>query len=171
MERAVNRSGIGCQLWTQLTKQLYIEGRYRRQGAIFYDPAAPYQGYGNAASLDVTYQPSDKLDFGLSYIYTDFYRQSDKTKVYDYGILRSRNTFQFNKYLFVRAIVEYNSFRDRLTLDGLISFTYIPGTVVFVGYGSAFDQLEWTGRDYAPSRRFLETQRGFFFKVSYLWRL
>ena len=169
--KSFNRGGLGFRLESQLTKQLYIESRYRHQRSIYYDPEAPYAGYGSAAELDVTYQPSDKLDFGLSYVYTDFHKKSDKSKVYDYGIIRSRNTFQFNKYLFVRAIVEYNSFRDRLTVDGLISFTYIPGTVVFVGYGSAYDKLEWTGRDYVQSRRFLETQRGFFFKISYNWRL
>lgn len=168
--KSFNRSGVGFRLLTQLTKQFYLEGMYRRRGSIFYDSPTPYQGYGNEASLDITYQPMDKLDFGLSYIFTDFYRKSDRTKVYDYGIIRSRNTFQLNKYLFLRAIVEYNSFRDRLTLDGLISFTYIPGTVVFVGYGSAYEKLEWSGAEMVPSRRFLETQRGFFFKVSYLWR-
>jgi hypothetical protein len=106
----------------------------------------------------------------LSYTYIDFYRKSDRQKVYDYGIVRSRNTFQINKYLFLRAIFEYNTFYSRLTTDGLISFTYIPGTVVHVGYGSAYEKLEWTGNEYVESHRFLETQRGFFFKVSYLWR-
>jgi len=72
--------------------------------------------------------------------------------------------------MFLRAIFEYNTFYRRLTADGLISFTYIPGTVVHIGYGSAYEKLEWDGREYIDSRRFLETQRGFFFKVSYLWR-
>jgi hypothetical protein len=165
-----NRSGFGCGLQSQLTKQIFLEGRVRRRRLIFYDPAAPYEGYGNEVMLDLTYQPVEKLEFGLSYIYTDFFRKSDRTRVYNYGIIRSRNIFQVNKYLFLRAIFEYNTFRDRFTADGLISFTYIPGTVIFVGYGSAYEKLEWSGSEYIASRRFLETQRGFFFKVSYLWR-
>jgi len=112
----------------------------------------------------------EKLKFSLSLSYVDFYRDSDKEKLYDYTIIRSRNTFQVNKYMFVRAIVEYNSYQDRLTVDGLISFTYIPGTVVYVGYGSAYEKLEWEGQYYVESDRFLQTKRGFFFKVSYLWR-
>jgi hypothetical protein len=155
---------------TQLTKHLYLEGLFRRGGLIYYDPADPYQGYGNQAQVYAEYQPLEKFSFGLSYTYIDFYRKSDHRRVYDYGIIRSRNTFQVNKYLFVRAIFEYNTFYQRLTTDGLISFTYIPGTVIHLGYGSAYEKLEWTGREYVGSRRFLETQRGFFFKVSYLWR-
>jgi hypothetical protein len=165
-----NRNAFGFQAYSQLTKQVYLEGFYRRGGSIFYDPEAPYQGYGNRAMAFAEYQPGEKFDFALSLTYTDFYRKSDKQKVYDYAIYRSRNTFQVNKYLFLRAIFEYNTFRDRLTLDTLISFTYIPGTVFYVGYGSAFERLEWTGSEYIAGNAFLETQRGLFFKVSYLWR-
>jgi hypothetical protein len=165
-----NLNGFRTVLQTQLTKHLWLEGFFRRGGMIYYDPADPYQGYGNQAQLYAEYQPLEKLSLGLSYTYVGFYRKSDRQRVYDYGIVRSRNTFQVNKYLFFRGILEYNSFYRRLTTDGLISFTYIPGTVVHVGYGSAYEKLEWTGREYVDGRRFLETQRGFFFKVSYLWR-
>jgi hypothetical protein len=165
-----NRNAIGFQAYSQLVKQVYFEAFYRRGGSIFYDPEAPYQGYGNRAMASVDLQPTEKLDFLLSLTYTDFYRESDKQKIYDYAIYRIRNTFQVNKYLFLRAIFEYNTFRDRLTLDGLISFTYIPGTVFYLGYGSAFERLEWTGAEYITAGAFRETQRGLFFKISYLWR-
>lgn len=55
--------------------------------------------------------------------------------------------------------------------DLLASFTYIPGTVVHIGYGSLCEKLEWRDGVYEPSERFLKTQRDFFFKVSLLWRL
>ncbi|MDP2916117.1 MAG: hypothetical protein Q8O91_11790 [Candidatus Aminicenantes bacterium] len=42
------------------------------------------------------------------------------------------------------------------------------GTVIYSGYGSAFERVRWNGSDYVESDRFLETKRGFFFKVSYL---
>lgn len=163
-------SGIGMQAESQLAKQLYFRIFARRTGSVFYDPDDPYQGYGTRASASVRYQPAGQLDFNLSLSYVDFYREADREKIYDYLILRGRSTFQLNKYLFVRGIVEYNDFRRRMTLDGLVSFTYIPGTVVHLGYGSALEKLEWTGTEYVDSDRFLETRRSFFFKVSYLWR-
>jgi len=112
----------------------------------------------------------DKLSFVLSLTYVDFFLDSTGEKLYDYTLFRSRNTFQINKYLFLRAIFEYNFFRERLTADLLASFTYIPGTVIHFGYGSAYQRLDWDGTNYIESDRFLETKRGFFFKVSYLWR-
>jgi hypothetical protein len=170
--RRFDQSGYGFMMESQLAKQVYVQTRVRRTGSTFYDPTDPYQGHGTQASAAVRYQPMDQLDFNLSLNYVDFFRESDRMKIYDYLILRSRNTFQINKYLFVRGIVEYNDFYKRMTLDGLVSFTYIPGTVVHLGYGSALEKLEWDEglAGFAPSRRFHEMKRGFFFKVSYLYR-
>ena len=162
--------GFGLQTSSQITQQIFMNLFFRLTRSIYYDPAEPFQGYGNRLGGTIRYQPLDKLSLVLSLSYSDFIRDSDNTKIYDYIIIRSRNTFQINKYLFVRAIMEYNDFRDRLTLDTLVSFTYIPGTVIYAGYGSAFEKLEWDGQNYRESSDFLETKRGFFFKVSYLWR-
>jgi hypothetical protein len=164
------RGGVGFQTTSQITKHFFWSLFYRYTGAIYYDPEDPYQGYGNRFGGHLQYQPIEKLSFILNVSYVDFFRDSDKQKIYDYAIIRSRNTFQLNKYLFLRAILEYNSFQDRLTLDTLVSFTYIPGTVIYAGYGSAFEKLEWDGFDYRESENFHETKRGVFFKVSYLWR-
>ncbi len=131
----------------------------------------PYQGRGNTGSVSLIYQPNKYLNSTLSLVYSDLYREDDSSKVFDYTIIRSRNTYQINRYLFLRAIVEYNSFYEELTTDFLVSFTYIPGTVLHFGYGSRYDRIEWNTDQYIESDRFLETQRGLFFKASYLWRL
>jgi hypothetical protein len=172
MGERFDTSGFGIQGESQLAKSLFVRVLARRTGSILYDEADPLQGRGHRAMAALSYQPMDQLDFTLSASYVDFDGELDKDRNYDYLILRSRNTFQLNKYLFVRGIVEYNDFRRRMTLDGLVSFTYIPGTVVHLGYGSALEKTEWDEglADFAPSSRFHEMKRGFFFKVSYLHR-
>jgi len=166
-----NRSGYGTQFYSQLTRQLYFYVFFRRSNAIFYDEENPFGGKTNTFQMSVDYQPTEKFTSSLSLSYADFFRNSDGGKEYDYLILRSRNTFQINKYLFIRGIGEYNTYHRRMVLDFLASFTYIPGTVVHVGYGAAFDRVRWENREYVNDDRFMERQRGFFFKVSYLWRL
>ncbi len=104
-------------------------------------------------------------------MYSDFTRQSDGQKIYDYPVARVKLTYQLNKYLFFRGITEYNKFRKQLLTDFLASFTYIPGTVVHLGYGSLYQRIKWDNGNYVDSDRFLETTRGFFFKMSYLWRM
>jgi hypothetical protein len=155
---------------SQFTKQFFFSVSYYYGKKIRY-VANPYQGSGSDASATVKYLPSEKLHLDLSLIYSDFYRDSDSAKEFDYTIIRSRNTYQVNKYLFFRGIIEYNSFHKQLMTDFLASFTYIPGTVIHVGYGSLYERIKWEGGEYISADRFLETRRGFFFKASFLWRL
>jgi len=165
-----NTSGYGFQFVRQLGKKLYLEIFFRRKGGIYYDPDDPYQGKKNQAQVGMEFLASEKLRSSINFNYVDFFRESDGKKIYDYTLLYNRTTFQVNKYLFFRGIAEYNFYRDKLTLDFLTSFTYIPGTVIHLGYGSIFEKIAWQGQEYVPNDRFLETGRGFFFKVSYLWR-
>ena len=165
-----SRNGIGVRSSSQIVKELFLQFFFRRLGSIYYDPADPLQGVGNTVSGASCFSPWNKLNFVLSLTYVDFFLDSTGEKLYDYTLVRSRNTLQINKYLFLRAIFEYNFFRERLTADLLASFTYIPGTVIHIGYGSAYQRLDWDGTNYIESDRFMETLRGFFFKVSYLWR-
>jgi hypothetical protein len=164
------RSGVRFVGSSQVTKWLGLSLTYLTGQKIRY-VSDPYQGRGKDASFAATVLPSEKLRFEIRWTASDFTRSSDGVREYDYTILRGLGAYQVNKYLFFRAIVENNSFRRRLTTDFLASFTYIPGTVVHIGYGSLYEKLEWRDGRYEPADRFLETKRGLFFKASYLWRL
>jgi len=155
---------------SQITKKLFLSLNYNYGNKLRY-VENPYQGKGTDVMASLTFLPLGQLHLELSMLYSDFTRQADSKKEFDYTIIRSKNTFQVNKYLFFRAIVEYNSFRKQLMTDFLASFTYIPGTVIHIGYGSLYEKIIWEQGDYRPSDNFLETRRGFFFKASYLWRL
>ena len=155
---------------SQITKKLNFSLNYLYGNKIRY-VQDPYQGKGSDIAAVATFLPTGNLHLELSLLYSDFMRHGDSQKEFDYTIIRSRNTFQVNKYLFFRAIVEYNSFRKQLLTDFLASFTYIPGTVIHFGYGSLYEKIRWEEGMYRPSDNFLETKRGFFFKASYLWRI
>ncbi|MFC2168999.1 DUF5916 domain-containing protein [Acidobacteriota bacterium] len=159
---------VSCR--SQLTKQFFVSLDFKYGQKIRYIEN-PYQGKGSDASGTITFLPSEKLHLDLRLSFSNFSRESDSKTEYSYTIIRSKNTYQMNKYLFFRAIVEYNSFRRRLITDFLASFTYIPGTVIHVGYGALYEKIKWDGGEYRDADRFLETERGFFFKASFLWRL
>ncbi len=168
--RRFDISGFSLTGRSQLTKQLSLRATFRTGKAVRY-LADPYQGYGRKASLSGVFQPSENINLTLSWTYADLFNDATREKIYDYNIYRGRLTYQVNKYLFFRAILESNSFRRTLLTDFLASFTYIPGTVIHLGYGSLYEKLSWMEGEYRESDRFLEMRRGFFFKASYLWRL
>jgi hypothetical protein len=107
----------------------------------------------------------------LSYRRVEFDRASTGERAYDLDIIFSRTTYQFSRQFFLRSIVQFDSSRHRVLTDLLASYELRPGTVVFAGYGSlverqAFVDDRWT----VGEGEYATSQRGLFFKASYLHR-
>jgi hypothetical protein len=163
-------SGYSTTVSAQVIKQLRLSGSFGQRDAIYYS-TDPFAGRMAQAAAAVVYQPSEQWYQQLSLTYASFDDASAGARVYDYTIARSKTSFQVNRYLFFRAIFEYNWFRRQLMTDFLGSFTYIPGTVIHAGFGSLYQQSRWDGFEYVGDTSFVEMRRGLFFKASYLWRL
>lgn len=166
------RDGYWLSAGSQVTKQVSIQFNLVDTKAVYYDPGNPYQGDGLQFASVLHVQPTEQLSAEMGVTYANFFREADGAKIYDYLILRGKTTFQVSKFLFFRGILEYNTFRKRLTADFLASFTSIPGTVIYVGYGSAYERIRWSPEDglYRPADEFFQTKKTLFFKASYLWR-
>ena len=164
--------GITISYNGQLTKKFFIAFSYSKMKAIYYS-SQPYQGKSDLFSSILVYKPTENIESYTNLIYSNFFRSSDNHFIYEYPILREKLTYQLNKYLFFRGIVEYNKFRRQLLTDFLVSFTYVPGTVMHLGYSSLYERTHWDEFQYryVNTNDFREVQRGFFFKMSYLWRL
>ena len=175
LEQDFNRSNFRASVESQITKRVFFDVSYRLGNKILYDDIAPYQGYGRDISGKLNLQVTDNFNSEWRYSYSDFYETSTEQKDYDVSIIRSKNTYQVNKYLFFRLIIEYKSLHEQLITNNintnfLISFTYIPGTVVHLGYGNVYDNTHWNSVEYVYDKGLLQTQRGLFFKASYLFR-
>jgi len=168
--RVFNVSRIRTAYESQMTSTFFLNASASYGSAIFYSEE-PFGGKSRLVSLSARYQPMQNLNAEYAFTYTDFAERMGERPLYAYAINRGKLTYQLNRYLFVRGIAEYNNFRKRLLTDALISFTYIPGTVVYGGYGSVHERIRWEDGRSVPSEEFLQTRRGLFFKASYLWRL
>ena len=163
-------SGFTTIVSAQIRKQLRLSGTLAARDGIYYS-ADPFGGRTLQAVGAVVYQPSEQWNQQLTVTYANFDSDSTGQRLYTYTIARSKTSFQVNRYLFFRAIFEYNWFRRQLVTDFLASFTYIPGTVFHAGYGSLYERTRWDGFEYARDNGFREVRRGLFLKASYLWRL
>lgn len=164
-----NTSGIMFMLTGRVGTKLNGTLACRYREGIYYPTSQ--QGYGSVVSGELRFLPTEKIHTQISVTYQDLISSADDTPLYDYLLIRGRLTYQINKYLFVRSITEYNDYRQSLTTDFLASFTYIPGTVFHIGYGSRYEHREWDGASYTESDRLTEFSRGFFVKFSYLFRV
>lgn len=171
-----NTNRLRLSLSSQVNKRLQISTNFSRSSKIryiFQEDLLPYSGHGVDVNGSITWQASDQFNFNLTLRYSNFIRESDDVKEFDRTIIRSRNIFQLNQFLFFRNITEYDTSSKELFADFLASFTLIPGTVVHLGYGSIYNRHEWdpNSREYHEIDRFLRQRNSFFFKASYLWRL
>lgn len=153
----------------QLTKWLNLKGSLSHGEQIYYHAKPSYKGDGWEGSFSFTLQPNARLNQYFSFYRIDF--NKDKQDIYDVNIYYSRTTYQFNKYFFLRAIVQYNSYQKKMLTDFLASFTFIPGTVVHIGYGGLYEKREWQSDHWLYDQGDLINVRwSLFFKASYLWR-
>lgn len=157
---------------SQLTKGFSLQAKHRFGKAIWYT-ATPAQGHGSQTTVQSVLQPNETLNFTLSWTHADLYRDDTGEKLFSYPISRIRATWQPTEHFFVRAIAQYNAYRRQLLTDYLVSYTYQPGTVVYLGYGTLSKRTAWDPAlgQYRDADPLLEMQRGLFFKASYLWRL
>lgn len=172
IDRTYDQLTLRVQGYVQLTNWLYVNGRVSSGDRIYYDPANPFLGRMESAQAGVTIQPGVKLSQSLSLSQNHFTRSGHP--VYDVTVLNARTAYQFNKYLFVRALFQYDSYARKWLTDFLASFTYIPGTVVHLGYGVLFEKHGWDAGQWLPGSesggRYYALKNSLFFKVSYLWR-
>ncbi len=153
----------------QLTKWLQMGGGFTLGERIYYPADLPFKGDYFGAGYGFTLQPNSKLSLTLSLHHSHLKRETEE--IYNVNIIYSRTTYQFNKYLFVRAIVQYDSYKKNVLTDILASFTFIPGTVIHLGYGGLYEKQDWQDGNWVLGNGHLQNmRRSFFFKASYLWR-
>lgn len=141
--------------------------------AIYYDPAEPFLGNRVQWHVNFTLQPSRSLNFFGERVNCRFRRIESGERVYSQEILRGRLTYQFSSKFFVRGLVQYDSFYRRVLGDFLASFTYIPGTVLYLGYGTLSESQSWAGNGWqrgVTGDRYFQTRQSLFFKVSYRYQ-
>ena len=154
----------------QYTKWLFVNVYAQLGRGVFYDDENPYAGKARNGNVDVTIQPSGSFNQTFGYSRAEFDRL-DGEHVYRVDVLNTRTTYQFSKHFFLRGIVQWDSSRKRVLTDVLGSFELLPGTVAYLGYGSLIEERQWDGvRLREGVGRYLTTQRGFFFKASYIHR-
>ncbi len=124
------------------------------------------------ANGSVSLQPTGSLNLSVDYNRSTFDHTDTGERVYTVDVINARTTYQFDRRLALRAIVQYDSSLKQILTDLLASFELVPGTVAFVGYGSLYERREWESDvGAAPtSPRYLTSRRGLFFKVSYAHR-
>lgn len=148
--------------------------RYPRVSpAALADPDAPLDpGPGNSFYLEsnFTYKPTAALRTSLDYTKSRLVRSDTGRLAFDDNIFSLRSTYQFTRFAFARARLDYSTLSAGVRGQFLFGWTPNPGTSLYIGYN---DDLYRNG--YSPFTGQLEpgfrrNGRTFFIKMSYLFR-
>ncbi|MDQ3805887.1 MAG: carbohydrate binding family 9 domain-containing protein, partial [Acidobacteriota bacterium] len=141
--------------------------------ALAFGQDAPFDpGPGGLLELRGTfiYQPTNELNISLDYTKNRLTRYDTDRVAFDVNLVSTRATYQFTRFLFARARVDYETLPRRARGQFLLGWTPNPGTAFYAGYNddvtvSGFHRL--AGFHDPGLRRY---ERVFFIKASYLFR-
>jgi hypothetical protein len=162
-----------ANLWggAQFTKWLNVNGWLNAGKSILYDPVDAFQGDSFSGNVNVTLQPTDKLNQNVSYTNVRFDREATGERIFTVHIVNTKTRYQFSRFFFVRSLIQFDSSQKRVLTDLLASYQLVPGTVVHLGYGSLIERRDFRDGRWVPGEGdYLTTSRGVFFKASYLYR-
>lgn len=145
--------------------------------AALRDPDSPLDpGPGTALRVEaeLEFQPVDKLSTSLDYTRSRLVRKDTKLTAFDDNVFSLRATYQFTRFTFFRARLDYSTLSTAFRPQLLLGYAPNPGTSLFVGYN---DDLQRNGfnpfvTEGAPVLEpgFRRNGRTFFIKASYLIR-
>ncbi|HRJ84227.1 MAG TPA: carbohydrate binding family 9 domain-containing protein [Ignavibacteria bacterium] len=126
-----------------------------------------YIGWGFNAEAWMTIKPINNLVLENNYSYFELSKEKSAEKLYSGYIFRNKTSFQFTRRFFLRLVMQYDSFNRSFDIDPLFSYKWNPFTIFYIG---STHNLADIGKSQNHGR-FLETQRQFFAKFQYLFKM
>jgi len=141
--------------------------------AALANPSAPLDpGPGTSFSLELEgeFQPTNELSMSLSYSRSQLRRNDTGLLAYVDDIYSMRSTYQFTRFIFARARVDYDTLSSNMRGQFLLGYTPNPGTAFYVGYNDDLTRNGFSPFTGQLEPGFRRNGRTFFIKMSYLFR-
>jgi hypothetical protein len=190
-ERSTNKNHYFFSVGTTPSKQYAFNLRtVYRQGHFDYDfgagpkfprvsPAAltnqraPFDpGPGDLLEINASlvYQPTNALRTSLDYTKNRLVRRDTDRLAFDDNIYSLRATYQFTRFTFARARIDYTTLSSRARGQFLLGWAPNPGTSFYVGYNDDLNRNSYNPFTSQLEPGFQRNSRTFFIKMSYLFR-
>ncbi len=160
--------------WNSFDYDFGAGERYPRVSpAALLDPFAPLDpGAASSwnASVYGSYRPVAALETSMEYSRSSLKRNDTRRTVFVSNITSFFTKYQFTRFTFVRARLDYDTLSSRVRGQYLFGWTPNPGTAFYVGYNDSFNYNGFSPFNSLPEPGFRLQNRTFFIKTSYLFR-
>jgi hypothetical protein len=141
--------------------------------AALADPSAPLDP-GPGTSFDINfsadYQPTKPLSMSLSFSQSRLRRSDTGLLAFQDNIYSFRSTYQFSRFVFARARIDYDTLSSEARAQFLFGYTPNPGTAFYLGYNDDLTRNGFSPFTGQLEPGFRRNGRTFFIKMSYLIR-
>jgi hypothetical protein len=139
---------------------LSLEGQ---AGKFIYRSSSPELGKGYDITSTMDIEPTSRLKTSFSWSIAKLNDVEQNNEFYKGYILRNITTFQFTKKLFLRDILQYNSFSKTFSIYPLISYKFNPFTMFCAGMTQ--DLMDYQQENY----KYKSVGYQYFVKLQYLF--
>jgi len=126
------------------------------------DDATSFPVWQEIYELTATVRPSSWITVEANANHLTLAREYGDAPLLDLWLVGAKTTAQFSRRLFVRLYPQYDSESRHMVLNALAGYVLHPGTVLYVGVNSGWDEVQ---------RREQMTARQVFAKASYRFQL
>jgi hypothetical protein len=131
------------------------------------DPGAGGYLYTNG---NVTYKATKDLNMTLSFSKNRLVRDDTGLVAFDTNIASLKTTYQFTRFAFTRARIDYDSTTSHYSGQFLFGWTPNPGTAFYVGYNDDINRNYYNRFSGQAEPGLNRNSRSLFIKASYLFR-
>ena len=133
-------------------------------------PLDPGQGNLLYTNGSMSYKASNDLNMSVSFSKNRLTRHDTGLVAFDSNIVSARATYQFTRFAFARARIDYSSLTSGYRGQFLFGWTPNPGTALYVGYNDDMNRNFVNPFSGNLEPGFRRNGRTFFIKASYLIR-
>lgn len=165
----------GFLAWGAFDYDFGAEPRYPRvsPAALALGPNAPLDpgpGLLTEYGGGFTYKPIDPFRTSLDYTKSKLRREDTNLLAYDSNIFTFRATYQFTRFTFARAVIDYDTLSTDVRGQYLFGWNPNPGTAIYVGYNDLSSYNGYNPYTGAHEPGIVQDTRKFFIRASYLFR-
>jgi hypothetical protein len=152
---------VDVSLETAFSEYLSLELGVEHGQTIARNVATPVLGTGTDVEASATIRPMSWIALAPAFEYSSL--SAEGQHVFSGYILRNRADLQFTRELFLRLVVEFDSFDRALSIEPLLTYRVNPFTLIYAGSSRGYQEYDgpagWT-----------RTETQYFAKVQYLLR-
>ncbi|MGQ0720639.1 MAG: DUF5916 domain-containing protein [Candidatus Eiseniibacteriota bacterium] len=116
-------------------------------------------------------KPSRHVDLETDWDYARMDSRERDENLFAGWILRNRISINFTREWFVRVVVQYDEFDDRLDVEPLLTYRINPFTVFFAGSVNRYRYYDQGDYDMLSGSEWRSSSRQFFAKLQYLLQI